>query len=215
MQTSRSVVINAAGIGRRIGAGKPKSLIEIQGKPIIQWQLEQLTDVSEVIVVVGFEAKTMIELVHSLRKDVTIVVNHDYISTGTAASLSLGSSIAGDRVISLDGDLLVRTKDLERFINSDFDLLGVTSTESITPVFTELANGYVTEFSFLKKSNFEWSGLISISRSASIELGSGHVFEGLRNFLPMKFAEISCVEIDEPSDILKAKKWLEDGKLYE
>lgn len=215
MQASRSVVINAAGIGRRIGAGKPKSLIELQGKPIIQWQLEQLTQVSEVIVVVGFKAKTMIQLIHSLREDVTIVVNQQYFSTGTAASLSLGSEIAGDRVVSLDGDLLVRTKDLERFINSDEDLLGITRTDSATPVYAELANGYVTEFGFSKKSDFEWSGLVSISKSSGIKLGSRHVFEGLLNFLPIRYGEISCVEIDEPSDILKAEKWLREGGLHE
>ena len=35
MSTSRTVIINAAGIGSRLGMNIPKTLISIHGKPVI------------------------------------------------------------------------------------------------------------------------------------------------------------------------------------
>ena len=40
MQTTKSVIISCAGIGSRLGLGTTKALIKIDGKSIIQWQLE-------------------------------------------------------------------------------------------------------------------------------------------------------------------------------
>lgn len=60
-------VVSAAGLGTRLGLNKPKSLVEVAGKPVLQWQLEMLRDVEDVIVVAGFQAKAVVELVRDLR----------------------------------------------------------------------------------------------------------------------------------------------------
>jgi len=39
---NKTVIISCAGMGTRLGAGKPKALIDISGKPLIIRTLEQL-----------------------------------------------------------------------------------------------------------------------------------------------------------------------------
>ena len=52
MQTTKSVIISCAGIGSRLGLGTTKALIKIDGKSIIQWQLELFQEVKDIRVVV-------------------------------------------------------------------------------------------------------------------------------------------------------------------
>ncbi len=210
MSTSNTVVINAAGTGSRIGLGIPKSMIEIDGRTLIERQLKQLVDVENVIVVVGFCGRELTDLIWQIRRDVTIVVNHDYHRTGSAESFVLGSRIATPRIISLDGDLLVETSNLLTFLNSNENLVGVTQKKSKLPVLVDVENHYAQDMGFNLSSDKEWTGLLSIDRNKALQLGSAHIFQGLKQFLPIKAVTINCFEIDEPDDILNAEKWLLD-----
>ena len=73
MQTAKSVVITCAGIGSRLGLGTTKALIDINGKTLIQWQLELFKDVEDIRIVVGFEANRVIEEVRKYRPDAIFV----------------------------------------------------------------------------------------------------------------------------------------------
>lgn len=57
MQFSKTVVLNCAGLGSRLGLGKTKALIDLAGKPLIHWQLDMLKDIADVRIVIGFEAQ--------------------------------------------------------------------------------------------------------------------------------------------------------------
>ncbi|ALP02226.1 NTP transferase domain-containing protein [Clostridioides difficile] len=110
MPTTKTIVVNCAGRGSRLGLNSNKSLIDIDGKPLIIRQLECLDDYDDIRIVVGFQAEKLIEVVCSYRKDIMFVFNHDYLNTKTAASLSLGKKYSRDTVISLDGDILFSKK---------------------------------------------------------------------------------------------------------
>jgi choline kinase len=211
MPDSVTVVINAAGLGTRLGLYRPKSIVEVQGKPLLGWQLD-LLDGIDVVVVAGYQAESIVGYLRERRPDVPVVLNHEYRSTGTAASLALGARVAGDWVVSLDGDLLVAPESLRTFVEADDRLVGLTPTVSETPVGATIdeRTREVTEMSFAIDSGLEWSGLVRLRREEVLQLGRGHVFESLERHLPIPSVLVDCVEIDEPEDLARAASWLED-----
>jgi choline kinase len=211
VSNSLTVVINAAGLGTRLGLNCPKSIVEINGKPILGWQLDLLEDV-DVVVVAGFLAGSIVDYLRQSRPDVPVVLNHDFRSTGTAASLALGARIADDWVVSLDGDLLVAPDSMSAFLKERTRLVGLTKLASDSPVGVELDvdTGDVTRMDFEIDSDMEWSGLLRFPRDEVRRFGTGHVFESLLSHMPLPSREVDCVEIDEPDDLERASLWLAD-----
>lgn len=213
MQISKTIVINCAGIGSRLGYGHTKTLLKIKGKPIIIHHLEQLKTFEDVRIVVGFGASDVIDTVSQFRTDVTFVMNHKYMETGTLASLYLGSQHGKeqDYVVSIDGDLLIKPHDLKKFLNSSGEMLGYTNTYSDDAIFVALKKKGRQEMatSFTKiKSPYEWTGLAQIKRK-HIEYAKGHVYPCLEKLLPMKVMKIESREIDTPADLERAIEWAE------
>lgn len=58
-----SIIICCAGMGRRLGQGIPKALVDIDGKPLILRQLELLEDYDDVRVVVGYKHEQVISVI--------------------------------------------------------------------------------------------------------------------------------------------------------
>ena len=54
MKNNVSIVISCAGMGTRLGLGCTKALVEIEGKTLIERQLEILKDYDDIRVVVGY-----------------------------------------------------------------------------------------------------------------------------------------------------------------
>ena len=71
MKNNKTVIISCAGMGKRLGIGTTKALVSVGGKPLIIRTLEQLDEVEDVRVVVGYQAEKVIEAVKAYRKDVT------------------------------------------------------------------------------------------------------------------------------------------------
>ena len=111
MNKNVTIVISCAGMGTRLGLGCTKALVEIEGKTLIERQLEILKEYDDIRIVVGYQAEKVIELVNSVRKDILFVFNHEYRSTGTGASFSLGAEHGREYVVALDGDLIVGSFD--------------------------------------------------------------------------------------------------------
>ena len=211
MSDSVSIVINAAGIGSRLGLNIPKSMVEVLGKPFIDWQLSIIPSDIDIIIVVGFKGRELADIVKSRRPNAVIVINHKYQQMNTAGSFQLGAKYGRERLVSLDGDLLIRKSTLEEFLNSKDDLLGVSLVNSTTPVFSKIESNKIVNFSFENKSNYEWTGLANLSRESSQSLGNGHMFQGIEKFLPINFQEIDCMEIDEVADIKRMEKWITEN----
>lgn len=213
---SVTVAINAAGIGSRLGAGINKSLIPINGTPILEWQLRVIPSGVPVILGVGYQADAVAAVAMNARDDVTLVFNRDYSKTGTARTLTRSAKFCPDRVLSLDGDLLVAESDLVRLVYAPETTIGVLNPSSREPVFcwTEEHNGklFVTRFSRStspQERQYEWSGLVNIS-SADLEglPNAGHVFEMLNPTLPVTAVPVRCVEVDHSEDIPRAESFV-------
>lgn len=213
MSITNTVVINAAGTGTRLGLNVPKSMVEVSGKSLIHRQLMQLSFLENVTVVVGFRGRELVDHIWDVRRDVKIVINHDYLNTGTAGSFVLGARTATNRVISLDGDLLIETIDLVNFVQQDANFVGVTNRKSKLPVLVELNGDKVTKMGFEVESDLEWTGLVNIQKEIALSLGANHVFQGLDTHLPISAVQVNCFEIDEPEDILNAESWLMENEM--
>lgn len=203
----RTIIICAAGCGSRLGAGLPKSLVEVNGRPILEWQLSSMClPTDRVRIVVGYMGLDVARLAKKLMPSVSVLFNDSWATTKTAASLYLGASGLKGRCVSLDGDLLVSPSDFRALVQYDRDVIGVTSAFSENPVFAELnAAGDCIGFSYDKKTNWEWTGLVNFEAGSLPECDK-HVFQMISGHLPMATLEIDCCEVDTPDDLKIAQK---------
>jgi molybdenum cofactor cytidylyltransferase len=90
-----SGVILAAGTSSRLG--RPKQLLELRGKPVLQSSIDRAAAASmdEIVIVLGHEAARIRAAVH-LPSMARTIVNHDYAS-GQASSLSAGLAAVDQR----------------------------------------------------------------------------------------------------------------------
>jgi len=202
-----SLVLSCAGRGSRLGLSTTKALIKFREKALIQWHLERTSEIEDVRVVVGFQARDVIESAQIVRKDVIYVFNHDYFSTGAGFSLFLGSKYANEFTIAWDGDLIVHHGDIERCLAFQGEFLGVSPrvTNDAVRAILDIDEALVTSFSRQGDYPFEWSGP-SKFRTINIRDVSGHVFEGLNERLPLPALIVRAFDIDTPEDYEFAKR---------
>jgi L-glutamine-phosphate cytidylyltransferase len=98
-------LILAAGNGSRLGAGLPKCLVDLAGKPLMQHQLDALTaaGVDRLTVVVGYRAP---DVRATLPHWVDIVENRRYALTNSLYSFMLARHRPASDLIVLNGDVL-------------------------------------------------------------------------------------------------------------
>lgn len=199
-----AVVINAAGMGSRLGRGIPKALVKVCGIPLIEWQLRFLCHgISNVRLVVGFEGDALAKVARAIRPDITIIHNPHWAETKTAASLSLGMQGITTRCISLDADLLVDPQDFELMIRANQNCIGLTRPNSEQPVYVDVTQNLARSFSYTQTSDFEWTGLVNFNPK-QIQPADGNVYEMISPLLPLDFVLVHCAEIDTPSDYIAA-----------
>lgn len=210
MSTIKSVVLSCAGIGSRLGLGQTKALININGKPLIHWQLDCFKEVEDLRIIVGYQAKDIIKSVMEVRDDVIFVYNHNYFDTKTAASFYLGAKHANEYVLEWDGDLLVHPDDVKLCLEMEGEFIAYSDICSEETVYVKTnTSGDVIAFS-RKEGDFEWTGPACIKKS-KIKYSSGNVFNQLEEHLPMKGFKIRACDIDTYEDYQRAiefiKKW--------
>ncbi|SFO34283.1 Choline kinase [Pseudobutyrivibrio sp. JW11] len=209
MRDDITIIISAAGMGKRFGAGVPKALIDIDGMPLIVRQLELLSDCKDIRIVVGYKAEEVIQVVEKYRSDVTYLYNYDYETTGTAASFSKGLINSKDWVVALDGDLLVKPDDFEKILNYDGEVIGGCNPTTDNPVLMTIQGGKVREFS-RERGTLEWTGLAKL-RSDRLTPGNWHVYMMIEPLLPVDVLQISTKEIDTMNDYENALIWVRSG----
>ncbi|HTU84951.1 MAG TPA: NTP transferase domain-containing protein [Solirubrobacteraceae bacterium] len=210
------VVINCAGEGRRLGLGKTKALVSVLGEPLVSWHLRMLRDVDDVVVVVGYQANEVIDTVRAARSDVAFAFNHEYATTGTAASLARGASGAAGDVISLDGDLLVHPEDFRTFLADAAPCLGVgprSSTDAWLTSIERMDGGLAATGFHRDGDGMEWTGLVRVPGTLldnAVHTGQahGHVYEMLTPHLPLPVRQVRTREIDTAADYDEAVAWL-------
>ena len=121
-----SAVILAAGVGSRlgtIGAGKPKALMEVGGRPLIHRALDALgqAGVGQIVVATGYAEEALHTEVGGSWKGIPVAYcrNPAYATTQNAVSLGLcRDQMPAGPFFKLDGDLIFHADILERLLTS-------------------------------------------------------------------------------------------------
>lgn len=110
-----SIIIPAAGIGRRMKSYGCKALLKINHKTLIDIQLETIKATipnHEVILVTGFDSE---RLMSQTPNDIIKIENENYYSTNISRSISIGlrATKDNDQVLIILGDVLFNSASLE------------------------------------------------------------------------------------------------------
>lgn len=119
-------VILAAGIGERlkpITNKIPKGLIEIEGKPLLEYSLNALKQngIKEVVITIGFLEEAIRQKFGREYNGLKIsyVSNNEYSKTGSMYSFSMTRKHIDDDIILLESDLLYEPKAIKVLLDSD------------------------------------------------------------------------------------------------
>lgn len=125
-------IILSAGQGKRLlpyTQNRPKCLVEISGLSILEWQLEVLyaCGVEEVVVVVGYKAEMVEELLKKYRhKKPRTILNPDYAQTENIWSCWMARQEMKGPFILLNGDTLFEPGVLEKLLSTFREPITVT-----------------------------------------------------------------------------------------
>ena len=211
MPVVEHAVIAAAGLGSRLGLGKPKCLVEVAGRPIIHHQLNLLWDVPDVRVVVGFDEIAVMDAVTTIRRDVIFVRNPAYRTTTTLNSYAQGARHLTDHCLYMDADVLFERESFEAFLSACSGrehLVAVTAAKTSDAVFVHRNGSDIVRFSRTDRTDFEWANLCWLP-PRYCERGEGAVFERLSQDLPLPSREIVSWEIDTSEDFAAAMRSLD------
>ena len=219
MSSVENVVIAAAGMSTRLDVGRPKCLVEVCGRKIIEYQLALLKEIPHLYMVVGFCEQEVIDFVSKLRRDVIFVRNPGFQHTKTLESYYLASRVIDGKTVFMDGNMILEPASFQRFLRQGAEqplLIAVSRRISEDPVYANMQTEeplVVRDFSYTEKSGYEWAKTV-VMEASQIRGGKTHVFEYLRGFLPTQAAVIDRMEIDTPEDLRYAEKELRSGKAW-
>jgi choline kinase len=205
-----TVVIGAAGTGSRLGVGIPKCLVSVDGRSIIDYQLDLLAGIPDLRIVVGYREEQVVRHVISRRPDAIFVRNPAYSTTTTLHSTVMAVRHLGNRpFLALDGDLLLEPASFEAFLarcaESGPPLLGICAAGTDEAVFvTREPGGAISSFHRSPPSDYEWCGPAFLLPE-HIQGSDGYVYEALERFLPLPAAEVVAREVDTPADLERAR----------
>lgn len=205
-----TVIICSAGMGSRLGIRGTKSLINVDGKSLIERQLDMLKDYDDIRVAVGYKAESVIKKVNEIRKDVMFVVNQDYKTTGEAFSFSKSLIAARKYVIVIDGDLLINRQDFNNFLDYDGECIGVCSLRSEEPIFVKLDDKNNAVDLNEIQGELEYSCIAKLS-SERIVKGDGQLYELIKKILPIKTINVRVRDIDTQDDYIEMIQWYKNG----
>ena len=206
---SKTIVISCAGMGKRLGLGTSKCLVDVAGESLIMRNMRMLDDVDDVRVVVGFQAEKVIETVNAYRRDVTFVFNHDDAHTNTGDSVRLAAKYANEHILTIDGDLLLHPDDMKMILEADGEFIGVTAPGTDNPVLVDVKDSNVMSFS-REYGQYEWTGVTQIE-SKKVLQGSGHTYQLIEPYLPLPYMYLRTKEVDTPDDYDRAVRWVKNG----
>lgn len=213
MQALEGAVIACAGLGSRLGMGMPKCMIEIDGITLLSRLIHALQPlVPRIHVVVGYREELIIDHCSRHHRDVVLVRNPEYRTTNTAHSIRLGSVGMHDRVLYLDGDLIIDPASLRSFVQAAEKvplLIGVTRAKSTQAVFVS-ADGAgdaiqsVSAFHRDPATEWEWANVFAGPPHLLVS-GTRYVYECIEPLLPAAARALELFEVDTPEDLEMAQ----------
>lgn len=229
-------VILAAGMGTRLRPltnKTPKSLVLLDGKPLIKYSLDNIGDagISDAVIVTGFMEDMFKRELGDCYKGINIqyISNREYEKTGSMYSLSKTEGRFDDDIILLESDLLYEPLAIKELLNSpDPDVILVApvsgSGDEVFIYFDK--SGYLKDLgkNIKHEINGELAGITKLSQKFLKELYKTaredykigeinyHYEETifkLSKKYPIKclfIEDLAWMEIDKKEDLEKAKK---------
>ena len=121
-------LILAAGVSRRLYPytyNIPKCLLEIEGKPIIHYQLEALKDlnVNDITIIVGYHREMLISNIVNSFPDLkfNFIINHHYFETNTAYSVFKAKESLDSKHLLMNADVIYKKELLAKLFNSTYE----------------------------------------------------------------------------------------------
>lgn len=133
-------VILAAGVGSRMGKiDRPKSLIEVDNKPILGYQLEALkkcgVDPHKIIVVTGFKQKTVQKVGGP---NINYIHNPEFATQGMLISILYGRKLVKDRpFLLLYGDVIFAPQIIKRLLETEGEIVLAVDPQTKSDLSTE------------------------------------------------------------------------------
>lgn len=211
MGAVETVVICAAGTGSRLGVGVPKCLVSVDGRSIIDRQLDLLDDIPDIRVAVGYREELVVRHVVARRPDAIFVRNPDYQDTTTLDSLRRAVAHLDRPFVALDGDLLVEAASFRSFVDAcalGAPLIGITPATTDDAVFVTVDDdgspSEVRSFHRAPSAPHEWSGPAFLTRD-DLWHADGYVYQTLEPILPLRVHVLETAEVDTPDDLDRAR----------
>ena len=120
-------LILAAGVSRRLYPqtyNTPKCLLEVGGKPIINYQLEALREIgiNNITMIIGYHREMLVESVEKNFPEINFkfIVNHHYFETNTAYSVYVGREALSDQHLLMNAAVVYPKELLSKLYHSSF-----------------------------------------------------------------------------------------------
>ena len=120
-------LILAAGIGSRLAPltnDRPKTLVEVNGKPILFQQIDNLHEngIFDITIVAGYKAGVLKEAVESKYNGINIIYNMNYLSTNNMYSAYLAKDyFYGQEFLMMNADVFYDSSVLETLLQDGFN----------------------------------------------------------------------------------------------
>ena len=230
-------LILAAGVSRRLYPktyNTPKCLLEVGGKPIINYQLEALSElgVNDITMIVGYHREMLVESVEKNFPEINFkfIVNHHYFETNTAYSVYVGKEALSDQHLLMNADVVYPKKLLSKLYHSSFENVLAVDIKSCGREEVKVIDGGQNKISAIGKDLIEdqclgeFIGVAKFSLEFMNEFvnalgqlieagGKNDYFEaGIEQLLEKQLvhyvdvSEYPCLEIDFIEDLELARK---------
>jgi len=171
-------LILAAGMGTRLLENTkeiPKCLVRVNGKPILEYQLEALmaNDIKDIVIVVGYKAEKIREFIDSNEKfrdlNIQFVENKEYAESNSSYSFWLAKDkIKDESYLHFNCDIIFFADLLKEVIESKYDNVIVIDTkidldESMEQVLMEGDQIKIMEKENLKNAHGKAVGIAKFS----------------------------------------------------
>lgn len=211
----KTVIIAAAGVGSRLGAGKPKCLVEANGHFIFEYQLKAVEWADEIRMVVGYHADEVIQKVSTINSNIVFIHNRDYATTQLRQSYFLGAQGVEGKALFLDGDTIIgqtASNLLFRAYENGEDYIAVTQTQTKNPIYADVQAGRVQGFSYNKTSEYELANVAFLSTD-KLKYENTLFYVQLEEYLPTKALQIEGLEVDTQEDLQHAENKIKSSLL--
>ncbi|MFC1898970.1 bifunctional sugar-1-phosphate nucleotidylyltransferase/acetyltransferase [Chloroflexota bacterium] len=174
MKTVKQAIILAAGEGQRLRpftVNKPKPMLSIAGKPILQYVIEALVQngIRRIVLVVGYRREQILNYVGSGSKfgaEITYINQEKQL--GTAHALEQVKEVADNEFLVLSGDDMIEEDTITRFCMVPADALLVKRAENTARYGVVTMSGGmvqgITEKLVEAKSDIVNTGIYSFTR---------------------------------------------------